>query len=341
MFFIEYTQPLNIFINQINISKVASVSKTASVSPLKNLSSKKKQHQLSSAFTYTVLPNETLQTFINDLSARGVIHDSALALLACEVMSPTTKIKVGHYVFPVHVSLQTLLQQLSAHKVHYIPITLVDGWTFARLRDALNANPQLKHNVNENGHALMRNLNGKGMSAEGQFLPQTYYISSDKSEMALLKRAHNALQDELMSEWAGRVPNLALKTPQQALTLASLVELEARHTSEMPIIASVFYNRLRLGMPLQSDPTVLFAASKPYGSAVTRHDLHCHNRYNTYRYAGLPPGPVALPSKAAIHAVLHPQQTNFLYFVAKGNGYHDFSRTLAEQNRAVHHYQGH
>jgi UPF0755 protein len=184
----------------------------------------------------------------------------------------------------------------------------------------------------------MAKLGDASQSPEGEFMPDTYDYVLGMSDLDILQRAHKAMQSFLADEWAMRDTSIWIQQPYQALILASLVEKETAVPAERPQIAGVFERRLKLGMKLDTDPSVIFGMGATYAGNIRKSDLETDTPYNTYMRAGLPPTPIALPSRAAIHAVLHPAAGDALYFVAKGDGTHEFSATLAEQNAAVRKY---
>jgi UPF0755 protein len=186
---------------------------------------------------------------------------------------------------------------------------------------------------------LMGRLGYPGQEPEGRFFPDTYYFTKGTADIEILRRAHRAMAKILEEEWAGRAPGLPLSSPDDALILASIIEKEAAQPSERPRIAGVFERRLALGMRLQTDPTVIYGLGNAYDGDLTKADLSENTPYNTYLHAGLPPTPIALPSRASIHAAVHPAPGDSLYFVARGDGTHQFSATLEEHNAAVRHYQ--
>jgi len=250
------------------------------------------------------------------------------------------RLHAGEYALAPGMTPTVLLENMAAGRVLHRRVTLVDGWTFAQVVDALNAAPKLKHTpYGLLGDALIARIGKAGQNMpEGEFMPDTYDYVLGMSDLDILERARKAMQEYLAKEWAARDPSIPLKTPYQALILASLVEKETAVPAERPKIAGVFERRLTLGMKLDTDPSVIFGMGATYIGKIHKSDLETDTPYNTYLHAGLPPTPIALPSRAAIRAVLHPAAGDALYFVAKGDGTHEFSATLAEQNAAVRKY---
>ncbi|MGN6790119.1 MAG: endolytic transglycosylase MltG [Rhodanobacteraceae bacterium] len=245
----------------------------------------------------------------------------------------------GEYALAPGMTPTVLLENMAAGKVLHRRITLVDGWTFAQVRQALQRAPKLAHDIEGLTDAqVMAKLGDASQSPEGEFMPDTYDYVLGMSELDILERAHKAMQTFLADEWAKRDTSVWIQQPYQALVLASLVEKETAVPAERPQIAGVFERRLKLGMKLDTDPSVIFGMGATYTGKIHKVDLETDTPYNTYTRAGLPPTPIALPSRAAIHAVLHPAAGDALYFVARGDGTHEFSATLAEQNAAVRKY---
>jgi UPF0755 protein len=250
------------------------------------------------------------------------------------------KLHAGEYALAPGMTPTVLLENMAAGLVLHHRVTLVDGWTFAQVLGALNAAPKLKHTPRRLlGDALMDRIGKAGQNVpEGEFMPDTYDYVLGMSDLDILARAHKAMQTFLAREWAVRDKSIPLQTPYEALILASLVEKETAVPAERPEIAGVFERRLGIGMKLDTDPSVIYGMGSAYAGKIHKSDLENDTPFNTYLHAGLPPTPIALPSRAAIHAVLHPAQGDALYFVARGDGTHVFSATLAEQNAAVRKY---
>ena len=277
--------------------------------------------------------------FIDDLAMRGIVkHPNSLIFLS-GLSRVSMGLQPGNYVIKPDMSLAQLFLLLSGHPAPSHAITLVEGWTFATLIQHLAADPYILHDIDyKNELALMTRLSGAQQSPEGEFLPQTYWVIPGSSEYELLERAYQAMQQQLQADWNNRESVLPLQNSLQALVLASLVEEESKKSAEMPMIASVFYNRLRCGMRLQSDPTILYAVNKPYGSHISRYNLKSPSAFNTYEHAGLPPTAIGLPGSAALWAVLHPDRSFYYYFEADGRGGLVFSKDLTEQDKAIKRY---
>jgi UPF0755 protein len=234
--------------------------------------------------------------------------------------------------------VREILEQLSAGRVVLSQVTIVEGWDFAQMRQALRANTDLVHSwVGLDDAAVMSELGLKGEAAEGRFFPDTYRFAAGTSDRHIYELALQRMNERLQQEWAARAPNLPVRSPAHALILASVVEKETGREDERAKVAAVFVNRLRLGMRLQSDPTVIYGLGARYDGNLRRRDLETDGPYNSYTRAGLPPTPIALPGGASIHAALHPADIDALYFVATGNGdgSHHFSATYAEHTAAL------
>jgi UPF0755 protein len=219
-------------------------------------------------------------------------------------------------------------------------VTLVEGWTFKQVKQALAKADTLKSSTQGLSDAqIMAQLGRPNEHPEGRFYPDTYSYSKGSSDLAVMNRALKAMDRQLTKTWAQKPANLALNSPDELLILASIVEKETGRASDRPLISSVFHNRLKIGMRLQTDPTVIYGLGEAFDGNLRRVDLRTDTPYNTYTRAGLPPTPIAMPGKAALKAALEPASSNFLYFVAKGDGSSHFSQSLNEHNNAVNKYQ--
>ena len=288
-----------------------------------------------------VARGESFRDVVHDLRSANLSHAPPLywRVLATQ-LGVAGRLHAGEYALPHGISPRTLLEDMAQGKVLQRRITLVEGWNFRQVRAALAAAPKLDHAAAGLSDAeLMTKIGAGGQNPEGEFMPDTYDYVLGMSDLDVLKRAHQAMQDYLSVQWSGRDPSIPLQTPYQALIMASIVEKETAQPSERPEIAGVFERRLKIGMKLETDPTVIYGLGASYDGKIHTRDLQTDTPYNTYTRAGLPPTPIALPGRAAIHAVLHPAPGDALYFVSRGDGTHQFSATLAEHNRAVRKYQ--
>ncbi len=292
------------------------------------------------AFQYTVKPGTSIRRIGRELHARGVLQHPLYWELYARVSGVAKRVKTGEYRIDPRQSPSRLLTQLTEGRVIQYGFTLIEGWTFKQLRAALAADPILLKTLEGMSDAqIMTALGAEGEHPEGWFLPDTYYFPRGTSDLDFLGRAHRAMQERLASEWATRAPDLPLKTPYEALTLASIVERETAVPEERATIAGVFIERLRRKMYLQTDPTVIYGMGDRYKGRIRYRDLRRDTPYNTYTRPGLTPTPIAMPSAESINAALHPAFSGALYFVSRGDGTHEFSSSLQEHNQAVIKYQ--
>lgn len=250
------------------------------------------------------------------------------------------RLKAGEYALSPGMTPRILIERIVAGQVIQYPLTVVEGWTFRQLRQALTQHPKLAQTLHGLSDAeIMNRLGRTDEHPEGRFLPDTYHFPAGFTDEAFLRRALTAMDRRLAEVWQRRAPGLPLDNPYQALILASIVEKETGLPAERPEVAGVFVRRLRKGMPLQTDPTVIYGLGEAFDGDLRRQDLTADTPYNTYTRKGLPPTPIALPGAEALNAVVNPASGDALYFVADGTGGHVFSRTLDEHNRAVRRYQ--
>jgi UPF0755 protein len=249
-------------------------------------------------------------------------------------------IKAGQYEIRSGVTPLELLGKLVRGEVALTEIAFIEGWSFKQLRDALDAHPDVRHDTRGLVDAeVMRRLQAPSENPEGLFFPDTYRFAKGASDFEILRSAYRAMAKRLDAAWAQRQADVPLASPYEALILASIVEKETARGDDRAMIAAVLVNRLRAGMKLQADPTVIYGLGSAFDGNLRKRDLVADTPYNTYTRDGLPPTPIALPGLASIEAVLNPARTDALYFVARGNGTSEFSRTLEEHNRAVTKYQ--
>ncbi|MET0310451.1 MAG: endolytic transglycosylase MltG [Burkholderiaceae bacterium] len=249
-------------------------------------------------------------------------------------------IKAGSYELVPGVTPFTLLQKLARGEEALRAVTLVEGWTFKQFRTALAKEEALRPDTTDVSDEEVMNLLGRpGVHPEGRFFPDTYTYAKGSSDVAVLRRALRAMDKRLAAAWAVKNPAASLQTPEQALILASIVEKETGKAVDRPMISSVFNNRLRIGMPLQTDPTVIYGMGNKFNGNLRKADLQADTPWNTYTRGGLPPTPIAMPGRAALLAAVQPASSPALYFVARGDGSSQFSSSLDEHNRAVNKYQ--
>ena len=250
------------------------------------------------------------------------------------------KIRAGSYEAPAGTTPIRLLEKMVRGDETLAVVRFTEGWTFRQLRAELANAEALKPTLAAMSDAeVMQALNAPGLSPEGRFHPDTYAYSKGSTDLAVLKRAYRAMEQRLAEAWQERAADSPLKSADEALALASIIEKETGVGSDRGLVAGVFVNRLRLGMPLQTDPTVIFGLGPAFDGNLRKRDLLADTPYNTYTRAGLPPTPISIPGKAALLAAVRPEPTRALYFVARGDGSSEFSETLAEHNRAVNRFQ--
>ncbi|MET1255567.1 endolytic transglycosylase MltG [Aliikangiella maris] len=285
---------------------------------------------------------------INQLSrqwySRGIISNSLYLKVLARLNPQLQKIKVGEYLVEVGDTPLTLLVRLSQGKVIQYSVTIVEGINAHQLIQQFKQQENLVFDLPEPIEKLHQILDlsyagGQSNHIEGWFYPDTYYFSRASSVLAILKRANQKMQQVLEEEWQARQPGLPYNNPYEALIMASIIEKETGIAVERGKIAGVFVRRLQKNMRLQTDPTVIYGIGPDFNGDITYKDLKTRTSYNTYQIKGLPPTPIAMPGRAAIHAALHPEEGNELYFVATGDGGHYFSETLEQHNAAVRRYQ--
>ncbi len=287
-----------------------------------------------------VEPGSTVRSVLAELEARGALADLRGVQLQLRVRG-APQIHSGNYEFPAHASPAQILQQLAEGRVLLEALTVVEGWPFADMRRVVEAHPGIKATLKGRDIAgLMTAIGHAGEHPEGRFFPDTYRFAAGTTDKELYALSHRKMSEALESAWSKRAQGLPLADAYEALILASIVEKETGLASERPHIAGVFTNRLRKRMRLQTDPTVIYGIGEAYDGNIRKRDLQTDTPYNTYTRGGLPPTPIALPSREAIEAVTHPLETGDLYFVATGlgDGSHVFSATLEAHNAALAQY---
>lgn len=286
--------------------------------------------------TFYLRPGMSKHSVIAELSRQGIVrHPLLLSLYAYP--QNNASLKVGEYCFPRGASSYSIWKQLlTGTGLYYRHFTIVPGWTFKQLRAALAQTQGLKHLISSmNDQQVMERLGSPALSSEGEFFPETYNYTRGDIDLVILKRAFDLMQNKLNSEWQQRAAGLPYRNPYEALIAASMIEKEGYLDTERPVIASVLINRLKKNMLLQIDATVIYGLADRYDGKIYKHDLLEDTPYNTYVHKGLPPTPIAMPGPASLAAALHPQSTNYFYYVAKGDGSHQFSTNLQAHNAAV------
>lgn len=288
----------------------------------------------------SIKPNSGLKSIANQLVDQKVISNALPFVILVRILGKDTFLQAGEYTLIKNISPYQLILSLNHGKSTQGSITFIEGKTFKQMRAKLARNSSVKSTIaNLNDVEIMR-LVGRGEKhAEGLFFPDTFYFDRNTEDIVLLKRSYEIMQNKLSQTWANRASGLPYKNSYEALIMASIIEKETGKSSERPMIAGVFLNRLRIGMRLQTDPTVIYGMGENYNGNIRKKDLLTDTAYNTYTRSGLPPTPIAMPGLAAIEAALHPEKTKALYFVGKGDGSHAFTNSLVEHNQAVTKYQ--
>ncbi len=315
----------------------------------------------------TIKGHSSLRSVAVQLAQAGVPIQPQLFVALTRVLRLSAQLKAGNYEFETGITPYEVLDKIARGDVNEFVVTVIDGWNFHQMRAELDANPELRHDTAgwsdaqilqalavpvEAAHHALANPASVPLPdpvqtaaidpaidlAEGRFFPDTYLFDKATSDLDIYRRAMTLMDQRLAQLWAARAPDLPYKTPYDALIMASLVEKETGRASDAPLVAAVFVNRLKRGMPLQTDPSVIYGIGSRYSGHLHKKDLQTDGPYNTYTRVGLPPTPIALPGANALQAALNPAQSTALYFVARGDGSSLFSDTLEAHNRAVNKY---
>ena len=291
--------------------------------------------------TLSIKPGMSLLAVANEVAARGWFDYPVYLQLEGKRRGVDGSIKAGEYLVEPGATALSLFEMIVAGKVAQYSLTLLEGWTFKQIMTALQENRFIKKTLpSAKPERVMIEIGYPGYIAEGRFFPDSYYFPAGETDAAILSRAFKRMETVLQEEWRQRSVGLPYRLPYEALIMASLVEKETAVADERERIAGVFVRRLEKNMKLQADPTVIYALGENYDGNIRRKDLALGSPFNTYRYKGLPPTPIAAAGRASIRAALQPEPDAALYFVATGEGgRHHFSHTLAEHNRAVAKYQ--
>ena len=288
----------------------------------------------------SIEPQTTVRGIAQVVADAGVDVEPVLLYGFFRLSGQSRKLRAGSYEISQGESLLDLLRKLSRGEESLKAVGLIDGWTFKQFRAALAKAPNLNHDSQGLSDAeLMTRLGKPGVPPEGHFFPDTYTYGKGASELRVMERALHAMDKQLAAAWAQRDTSIILKSPDEALILASIVEKETGKESDRDMISSVFHNRLRINMPLQTDPTVIYGMGDAFDGNLRRVDLLSDHPWNTYTRKGLPPTPIAMPGRNALRATMHPDSSKALYFVARGDGSSVFSETLEAHNAAVNRYQ--
>jgi UPF0755 protein len=285
-------------------------------------------------------PGTGFRATVDLLERSGIaIHRREFELLA-RALGRVRNLKAGSYEIDEPVTPLELLDKLTRGDVTQAEVRLIEGWTFAQFRDALNASPDLRHDTAKLDDAqLLSRIQATETHPEGLFFPDTYLFGRGSSDLAVLRRAYRAMQQHLKAEWEAKAESLPYRSAYEALIMASIIEKETGRESERDQIGGALVNRLRIGMRLQVDPTVIYGLGNSFDGNLRKVHLLEDGPYNTYTRAGLPPTPIAMPGRASLRSAMHPAKTDALYYVSRGDGSSQFSRNLSDHNRAVNKYQ--
>lgn len=290
--------------------------------------------------TINVTPGTHLRSLSTLLEQEGVIGNARVFWLLGRILGKGSALKVGVYTLDRPLTPLDLYAKIERGEVSQAIVQFIEGWSWRQVRAAIADQPLLKNDSADMSESeLLQAIGAEENHLEGLLFPDTYFYTPHTSDLDVLRRAYRLQHDKLNAAWDARVPGLPYRSPYEALIMASIVEKETGAAFERPMIAGVFINRLRQGMRLQTDPTVIYGLGERFDGNLRKVDLQRDTPYNTYTRAGLPPTPIAMPSEAAIRAALNPAKTDALYFVARGDGSHLFSSTLDAHNRAVDRYQ--
>ncbi len=282
----------------------------------------------------------SLRGIANELVKQQVITEPWRFLFLVKLTGQSEHLQAGDYQLKSPLTAMGLIGVLNHGLFNQVKVQFIEGTTFYQMRKKLAQNKKLQHQIdNLSDEEVMLAVSGEAKHPEGWFYPDTYFVSPNTTDIDLLKRAYQKMQNRLASEWAQRAGDVPYADAYEALIMASIIEKETAAAEERTMIAGVFVNRLRIGMRLQTDPTIIYGMGRQYRGNITRRDLTRDTPYNTYTRDGLPPTPIAMPSGEAIAAALHPANTDALYFVANGHGRHIFSSDLKAHNHAVRQYQ--
>lgn len=289
---------------------------------------------------FTIQAGSGVRSAMRQVNQAGVPAEPLLLEVLARGSGRANRIKAGSYRLTAGNSPLALLQMLVRGDTIQESVTIIEGWTFSQMRALLSKHEGLKKDALAlEDTQLLARLGVDYPYAEGLFYPDTYKFSRGSSDLQIFEQAQGRMKKMLEEEWAKRVEDLPYKTPYEALIMASIIEKETGKPSERDRIAAVFVNRLKRGMLLQTDPTVIYGMGANFDGNIRKQDLLTDTPYNTYKRVGLPPSPIALPGRAALQAALNPAKTNDLYFVARGDGTSQFSENLADHNKAVNQYQ--
>jgi UPF0755 protein len=293
-----------------------------------------------SARQFTVEQGTTLRGVARQLVNEGVLYESTTFVLLGRLIGKAGAVKVGIYELPERITPYALIAKFARGEVLRSEITFIEGWTFTQMRAALDAHRGVRHDTaGLSDEEVLQRVKAPERHPEGLFFPDTYHFNTGAGDLQILGLAYQTMQSRLRAAWESRDPGLPYGTPYEALIMASIVEKETGRPEDRRMVAAVFSNRLRRGMRLQTDPSVIYGLGGAFDGNLHKRNLETDGPYNTYTRSGLPPTPIALPGQASIEAVMSPAPSSVLYFVSRGDGTSHFSQTLDEHNRAVQKYQ--
>lgn len=289
---------------------------------------------------FNVGQGKSLKSIAEQFARMGLVSERWSFIILARGFGVAEEIKAGSYEVAQRVTPQRLLDKIVRGEFSQAEIRFTEGWTFRQIRTVLNQHPAIKHETTGLTEAeILQRIGATEKSLEGWIFPDTYHFAAGTSDLTLLRQAYQRMQATLTERWEQRAKKLPLRTAYEALILASIVEKETGRDDERELVAAVFVNRLKRGMRLQTDPSIIYGLGESFDGNLRRRDLITDGVYNTYMRAGLPPTPIAMPGDASIRATLNPAQSPVLYFVSRGDGSHQFSSTLIEHNQAVNKYQ--
>lgn len=296
--------------------------------------------QTEKSIEFSIKPGSSVRSLSRQIVEAGVPLNSVLFEILGRVSGKANKLKAGSFELAPNESPYDLLEKIANGEFSHASLAIIEGWTFRQMRNAIDTHPAIRHDTSAMSEKeLMTKINPDYQFAEGLFFPDTYLFAKGSSDLLIYQQAHQSMLRHLDEAWKTKNMAVPYRTAYDALTMASIIEKETGQPSERSLIAAVFINRLKMGMLLQTDPTVIYGMGEQYKGKIRKRDLQADTPYNTYTRAGLPPTPIALPGLASLSAAMNPANSGALYFVAKGDGSSHFSDNLNEHNRAVNKYQ--
>ncbi len=293
-----------------------------------------------STYKVKIAPQSSLASIAGQLQEQGLSTGVLAFQLSAKALFVGSKLKPGTYLLPTRASIGNILLQIARGDRVRESLAIIPGMTIWQLRALVDAHPALVHQTKGmSSKELLQNLNLNYPGDEGIFMPDTYVFDPDEPDSYIYRKAAQGMQKQLLQAWELKAPNTPLKTPYELLILASIIEKETGRAGDRGLVAAVFLNRLKKGMPLQTDPTVIYGIGPKFNGNLRKTDLRKDSPYNTYMHRGLPPTPIAMPSKESLLAAVQPAKSNALYFVARGDGSSQFSQSLSEHEEAVNRYQ--